>query len=127
MTLSRSNRLLVVGLLFVAILGMAMISIEPEVQYSVDEVLSSPSEFEDDKVFLRGEVSIGSLDSQTTTFELAGVTSSLVVDFSGVAIPDGFHEGLTVSVRGTLANSDGSWTLLAHEIQTGCPSKYEAA
>ena len=53
MTLSRSNRLLVVGLLFVAILGMAMISIEPEVQYSVDEVLSSPSEFEDDKVFLR--------------------------------------------------------------------------
>ncbi|MEC8874091.1 MAG: cytochrome c maturation protein CcmE [Candidatus Thermoplasmatota archaeon] len=127
MTLSRSNRLLVVGLLFVAILGMAMISIEPEVQYTVDEVLSSPSDFEDGKVFLRGEVSIGSLDSQTTTFELVGVASSLVVDFSGVAIPDGFHEGLTISVRGTLANSDGSWTLLAHEIQTGCPSKYEAA
>jgi len=127
MSLSRSSRLLVVGLVFVAVLGMAMISIEPEVQYSVDEVLSSPSDFEDSIVFLRGEVTVDSLDSQTKTFDLGGVTTSLVVDFTGVAIPDGFHEGLTIAVRGTLIDSDGNWILNAHEIQTGCPSKYQAA
>ncbi len=127
MSLSRSSRLLVVGLLCVAVLGMAMISIEPEVQYSVDEVLSSPLDFEDRIVFLRGKVTIDSLDSQTKTFDLGGVSTSLVVDFTGVAIPDGFHEGLTIAVRGTLMNSDEGWILNAHEIQTGCPSKYQAA
>ena len=127
MALSRSNRLFVVGLLSVAVFGMAMISIEPEIQYSVDEVLSSPSNFEDSNVFLRGEVTIGSLNPQTKTFDISGVSSSLVVDYTGVAIPDGFHEGLTIAVRGTLIDSDGSWILNAHEIQTGCPSKYQAA
>jgi len=127
MSLSRSSRLLVVGLLCVAVLGMAMISIEPEVQYSVDEVLSSPLDFEDRIVFLRGKVTIDSLDSQTKTFDLGGVSTSLVVDFTGVAIPDGFHEGLTIAVRGTLMDSDEGWILNAHEIQTGCPSKYQAA
>jgi cytochrome c-type biogenesis protein CcmE len=106
---------------------MAMISIEPEVQYSVDEVLSSPLDFEDRIVFLRGKVTIDSLDSQTKTFDLGGVSTSLVVDFTGVAIPDGFHEGLTIAVRGTLMDSDEGWILNAHEIQTGCPSKYQAA
>ena len=124
---TRTSRLLLVSVALFAIFALMMISIEPEVQYSVDEVLSSPSDFEDNNVFLRGQVSIGSLDSQTKTFDLDGVSSSLVVDFTAVAIPDGFHEGLTIAVRGTLIDSDGSWILNAHEIQTGCPSKYEAA
>jgi cytochrome c-type biogenesis protein CcmE len=124
---TRTSRLLLVSASIFTILALMMISIEQQVQYSVDEVLSSPSDFEDSNVFLRGEVIIGSLNTQTMTFNLGGVSSSLMVDFTGVAVPDGFHEGLTIAVRGTLIDYDGSWILNAHEIQTGCPSKYEAA
>ena len=50
-----------------------------------------------------------------------------VDDREGAAVPDGFSEGKTIAVKGTLSSSSGDWILYAKEIQTGCPSKYESA
>jgi cytochrome c-type biogenesis protein CcmE len=41
-------------------------------------------------------------------------------------VPDGFEEGRTIAVKGHLTQDAGEWILSANEIQTGCPSKYEA-
>ncbi len=131
MALSRPNRLLVVGLLFVAVLGMAMISIGPETQYSVDELMEDPDNFNQNQVFVRGTV-LG-FEISECQFSLEGNDHSVLVDCSSVALPDGFSEGIMVSIRGYFSDdgfqhdpdSLGSWGLSAHEIQTGCPSKYE--
>ncbi len=132
MALSRPNRLLVIGLLFVAILGMAMISIGPEIQYSVDELMEDPDNFNQNQVFVRGTVS--GFEISECQFSLMGTGHSVLVDCSSVALPDGFSEGIMVSIRGYFSDdgfqqdpdSPRSWSLSAHEIQTGCPSKYEA-
>jgi|TARA_B100000959_G_scaffold65543_2_gene69589 hypothetical protein len=132
MALSRLNRLLVVGLLFVAVLGMAMISIGPETQYSVDELMEDPEIYNQGQIFVRGTVS--DFEISECQFSLEGTVHSVLVDCSSVALPDGFSEGIIVSIRGYFSDdgfqqdpdSIGSWSLSAHEIQTGCPSKYEA-
>ena len=67
---------------------------------------------------------IDSLDSDSSSFELAGSSHSLNIDFSDVAVPDGFEEGHTIAVKGNLINTADGWLLKAREIQTGCPSKY---
>ena len=126
MALSRRNRLLTIGVLCVAVFSMAMIGVEPEVQYSVDEILTTPTDHENSKVFVRGAVSMGSMDTNSHSFNLVGVSTSLSVDYSAAAVPDGFSEGLTISVRGTLVKEGDLWILNANQIQTGCPSKYEA-
>ena len=74
-----------------------------------------------------GEVLEGSVDVENYTFILTGVNHNLIVDFNGAAVPDGFGEGKTIAIKGTLALTSGDWILEAKEIQTGCPSKYESA
>ena len=69
----------------------------------------------------------GTVDVENFTFFLTGVNHILLVDFNGAAVPDGFSEGKTIAVKGTLSSSSGDWILYAKEIQTGCPSKYESA
>ena len=64
-------------------------------------------------------------------FTLQGNTETLIVNFDGSPIPDGFDEGRTIAVRGVLHtefSTDGTlmWVIDSFEIQTGCPSKYEA-
>ena len=131
MQLTRLSRLLIVFGTSIAIFGLMMVTVNPQVQYSVDEVMSEPEKFERDNIFVRGIVLPGSMDYDELVFTLKGTTEELIVDFSKSPIPDGFDEGRTIAVRGVL-NSERSpdgpliWIIESFEIQTGCPSKYEA-
>ena len=120
---TRVTRVVLVAIALAGLVTLMFLSIEPETQYSVDEVMSSPLSHEGG-VHLRGQVVIDSLDSDSSSFELAGSSHTLNIDFSGVAIPDGFEEGHTIAVKGNLINTADGWVLKAREIQTGCPSKY---
>ena len=120
---TRASRLGLVAICMVALVALMFISVDPETQYYIDEVMESPESHEGD-VHMRGQVELGSVDSSETSFTLIGQEHSLSIDYSGAAIPDGFDEGLTIAVKGQLVNDGGDWILLATEIQTGCPSKY---
>lgn len=124
---TRVTRLAVVAAIMAGLLGLMFMSVDPEVQYTVDEVMNSPEEFDSGEVHLRGVVRIGSVDNETSSFLLEGLNSELSVSFESIAVPDGFEEGRTIAVKGQLGKADGSWHLDANEIQTGCPSKYESA
>ena len=102
---------------------LMFVSVDPETQYYIDEVMDSP-EGHEGEVHLRGQVEPGSINSSSTSFLLIGLEHALRIDFSRAAIPDGFDEGNTIAVKGQLVNEEGSWILMAYEIQTGCPSKY---
>jgi cytochrome c-type biogenesis protein CcmE len=110
----------------VAALAIVLAGNEPNVQYSVDEVMNSPSEYDEGNVHLRGTVGLHSYDSTNRTFILQGSNHNLTIDASGVAIPPAFEEGRVVAIKGELNQVDGIWTISADEIITGCPSKYEA-
>ena len=115
----------------IAIFALMMVTVDPQVQYSVDEVMSDPERFERENIFIRGIVLPGSMDYDELVFTLQGSTEEVIVDFSETPIPDGFDEGRTIAVRGVLKSensSDGAlfWVIESFEIQTGCPSKYEA-
>ena len=131
MQLTRLSRLVIVFGTSIAIFGLMMVTVDPQVQYSVDEVMSEPERFEDDNIFVRGIVLPGSMDYDELLFTLQGSTETLIVDFNDSPIPDGFDEGRTIAVKGVLQSeysSDGTliWVIDSFEIQTGCPSKYEA-
>ena len=128
MATTRFRRLVVVSLGLVALISLMLISVDPEVQYTVDEVMESPEDFTSDEIHLRGTVLEGSVDDELKIFILSGNDESaqLFVDFSSVALPDGFGEGYMIAVKGDLVNVDGKWTISANSIQTGCPSKYTA-
>ena len=123
---TRTTRLGIVFAASVSALALMMATVDPQVQYSVDELMNGPSSFQDREIFVRGVVSPGSVNHDSLTFQLDGLTHEIIVDFEYSAVPDGFSEGRTIAVRGTLEFVDGVWTILSHEIQTGCPSKYEA-
>ena len=129
--LTRLSRLLIVFGTSISIFGLMMVTVDPQVQYSVDEVMSEPERFERENIFVRGIVLPGSMDYDELVFTLKGNTEELIVDFNKSPIPDGFDEGRTIAVRGVLNSEhspDGSliWIIESFEIQTGCPSKYEA-
>ena len=131
MQLTRLSRLLIVFGTSIAIFALMMVTMDPQVQYSVDEVMSEPERFEGENIFVRGIVLPGTMDYDALVFTLQGSTETLVVDFNDSPIPDGFDEGRTIAVRGLLHSeysSDGKpiWVIESFEIQTGCPSKYEA-
>ena len=131
MQLTRLSRLLIVFGTSIAIFALMMVTVDPQVQYSVDEVMSEPERFEGENIFVRGIVLPGTMDYDELVFTLQGSTETLVVDFNDSPIPDGFDEGRTIAVRGLLNSeysSDGKpiWVMESFEIQTGCPSKYEA-
>jgi|TARA_B100001996_G_scaffold211339_1_gene162209 cytochrome c-type biogenesis protein CcmE len=126
MALTRVSRLVVVFGSSLVVLGLMMASVDPEIQYSVDEIMDDPDKFHESQVFVRGVVSTGSLNNEEASFILEGVTGSILVDFSNAPIPDGFDEGRTIAVRGNLGKLSGIWVIDSFEIKTGCPSKYEA-
>ena len=123
---TRATRLTIVLVTTIAVLGLMMISIEPQVQHTVDEILENPIEHVSQDIFVRGAVENNSVDFQSMLFSLSGTESILLVDFSNAAVPDGFDEGSTVAVSGQLYDNGDGWSLSATEIQTGCPSKYES-
>lgn len=126
MALTRITRLAIVFGSSIAILGLMMASVVPEVQYSVDEIMNEPERFQDSKVFVRGVVSPESIDNSDMRFILDGISHEILVDFADSPIPDGFDEGRTIAVRGNLNFQNGFWIIDSYEIQTGCPSKYES-
>lgn len=126
MSLTRTTRLAIVFGASITILGLMMISVDPEIQYTVDEIMTEPEKFEDGDVFVRGIVSVGTFSVENLEFILEGSNDRIMVDFSDSPLPDGFDEGRTIAVRGELVLLEDSWVIISNEIQTGCPSKYEA-
>tara|TARA_B100001996_G_C18402132_1_gene493328 strand:- start:86 stop:466 length:381 start_codon:yes stop_codon:yes gene_type:complete len=126
MALTRISRLAIVFGSSLAVLGLMMASVDPEIQYSVDEILDDPQKFENSKIFVRGVVATDSMNNDEMQFVLKGVDGEITVDFSDSPIPDGFDEGRTIAVRGELVLMNGMWIIDSFEIQTGCPSKYES-
>ena len=115
----------------IAIFGLMMVTVDPQVQYTVDEIMNDPERFDGENIFVRGIVLPGTMNYDELVFTLQGSTETIIVNFKDSPIPDGFDEGRTIAVRGTLNtdnSSDGTmiWIIDSFEIQTGCPSKYEA-
>lgn len=123
---SRISRLAIVFCSSMAILGLMLLSVDPEVQYSVDEIMDEPEKFHNSEVFVRGIVSPDTMKHSEMRFTLEGLSDEILVDFTDSPIPDGFDEGRTIAVRGNMVFHDGFWIIESYEIQTGCPSKYES-
>jgi len=129
---TRVTRLAVVTVIMAGLLGLMFMSVDPEVQYTVDEVMEDPHSYENEEIFVRGIVENGSIQHLDGLFTLNGIDFSIEVSYSSISVPDGFEEGRTIAVKGTLLNGAGwedskyeVWYIEAKEIQTGCPSKYE--
>ena len=128
MAATRGRKLVVVGLGLLGLISLMLISVDPEVQYTVVEVMGAPEDFISDEIHLRGTVLECSVDETSKMFILAGTgeNAQLFVDISSVALPDGFGEGYMIAVKGNLENINDKWIISANSIQTGCPSKYSA-
>ena len=125
MNTTRRSRLLFVGAIMLGLIGLMFLSVDPQVQYTVDEVMDSPEEFSSEEVNIRGIVKNESIDNSSSTFLLQGCESKILVSFAMIAVPDGFEEGRMIAVKGNLIQDGEMWIIDAKEIQTGCPSKYE--
>jgi len=122
--MERRVRILITFGMIVALAALMLITIEPEVDLSVDQLMESPEQYEGETFRLHG--SVLSMDLNNNSLSLQGDNHTIVIDFGGAALPSGVDEGKTISVRGELSASGGDWTMHAYEIKTGCPSKYEA-
>ena len=122
--MERRIRILVTLGMIAALLVLMLITVEPEVDLSVDQLMESPEQYEGDTFRLHG--SVLSMDVNNDSLSLQGETHTIVIDFSGASLPAGVDEGKTISVRGELTVNNEDWTMHAYEIKTGCPSKYEA-
>lgn len=107
-----------------ALMGLMLISVEPEVDLSVDQLMQSPEEYEGETLRLHGTVH--SLDRGNQTLTLEGENNFISIDYSGTSLPTGADENKSISVRGELILNGDDWVVHAYEIKTGCPSKYEA-
>ena len=122
--MERRVRILVTFGLVAALMGLMLISVEPEVDLSVDQLMESPEEYEGETLRLHGTVQ--SLDRGNQTLTLEGENNFISIDYSGTSLPTGADENKSVSVRGELILNGDDWVVHAYEIKTGCPSKYEA-
>ncbi len=48
-------KLIIISLAMSSLLLLMLISVEPEIQYSVDEVMENPNNYENEFLFLRGD------------------------------------------------------------------------
>ena len=122
--MERRVRILFTLGMIAALIGLMLITVEPEVDLSVDQLMESPEQYEGDTFRLYG--SVLSMDMNNNSLSLQGDNHTIVIDFGGAALPSGVDEGKTISVRGELTANGDEWTMHAYEIKTGCPSKYEA-
>lgn len=123
-SMERRTRIIVTLGIIASLAGLMFISVEPEVDLSVDQLMESPEQFEGDTFRLHGTVL--SMDMNNDSLSLEGENHTIVIDFSGTSLPTGVDDGKTISVRGELTANGEDWTMHAYEIKTGCPSKYEA-
>lgn len=125
--MERHIRIFIVVGLLLAMGALMFIGDEPEPQLSIDELMDVADEKQGEEVHIRGAIVNGTLDLENARADLIGIDDGLSIDFTGLAVPDGMTEGKTISVRGILQGShEEGWTIQAHELKTGCPSKYEA-
>ena len=122
--MERRVRILFTLGMIAALIGLMLITVEPEVDLSVDQLMESPEQYEGETFRLYG--SVLSMDMNNDSLSLQGDNHTLVIDFGGAVLPAGVDEGKTISVRGELTANGDEWTMHAYEIKTGCPSKYEA-
>ncbi len=125
MVANKKTKLIIISIAMSSLLLLMFISVEPEVQYSVDEIMANPDNYENKELFVRGDVVNNSLIIDEKIFTLTGNNQYLIIDFSTASIPEGFQEGLPVAVKGKLVEINDSWNIQASEVITGCPSKYE--
>ena len=125
MVANKKTKLIIISIAMSSLLLLMFISVEPEVQYSVDEIMANPDNYENKELFVRGDVVNNSLIIDEKIFILSGTNQYLIIDFSAASIPEGFQEGLPVAVKGKLVEINDSWNIQASEVITGCPSKYE--
>ncbi len=107
MATTRGKRLVVVGLGLIALIALMYVNVNPEVQYTVDEIMDSPEDYTSEEINLRGTVLEGSWDEESKVFILKGTEAELFVDFSTISLLDGFGEGYMVAVQGELEIMDG--------------------
>ena len=122
--MERRVRILVTLGMIAALAGLMLISVEPEVDLSVDQLMETPETYDGETLRLHGTVQ--TVDLSNNTLVLQGVSETITIDFSGTLLPAGVDENKTISVRGELTGDGDDWTMNAYEIKTGCPSKYEA-
>ena len=84
-------RILITFGLIAALMGLMLISVEPEVDLSVDQLMESPGEYEGETLRLHGTVE--SLDRGNQTLILVGETDSISIDYSGTSLTTGADEG----------------------------------
>ena len=125
MIATKKTKLVIISLAMASLLLLMLISVDPEVQYSVDEVMENPNNYENKDLFIRGDALNNSLLSEQNSFILSGSNYEIMVDYSAASLPEGYQEGLPVAIKGKLVRIDDYWSLQASEIITGCPSKYE--
>ena len=125
MATTRTSRLVVVGVLLSTLLLAMLIQAQPLPQITVDEMLGDSSTYENNEVHVRGIVKPESISDDGNTFILAGAESEVFIDATGIAVPEGLMEGTTIAVEGKLRASETGWKIIATQVQTGCPSKYE--
>lgn len=101
--------------------------------FTIGEFLARKQDLGGQAVRVAGRVAPGSLNKQTSAagtkmaFALGDFTGgtaggeTLVVTYTGI-VPDMFAEGRDVIVEGRY----GDGTLIARQVMTSCPSKYEA-
>ena len=54
MATTRGKRLVVVGLGLIALIALMYVNVDPEVQYTVDEIMDSPEDYTSEEINLRG-------------------------------------------------------------------------
>ena len=59
---TRAMRLSIVFASSLCVFALMLITVDPETQYTVDEVIDSSQEFEGERVFIRGQVENGSIN-----------------------------------------------------------------
>jgi len=120
----RTRLLLTGGLLTLIVLG-AVILQSPEPTRTVDEVMSTPSDYVGEEFAIRGEVRDGSIDNESMTFLLHGTDYEILVDFVEASVSNGLDDNRTVYAKGKLRLIESSYVFEAEIIKTSCPSKYE--
>ena len=120
----RTKLLLTGGLLTLIILG-AIVLQSPDPTRTVDEVMSTPSDYVGEEFAIRGEVKDGSIDNESMTFLLHGSDYEILVEFVDASVSNGLDDNRTVYAKGKLRSIDSTYVFEAEIIKTSCPSKYE--
>ena len=122
---TRRTKLLLTGGLLTLILLGAIVLQSPDPTRTVDEVMSTPSDYVGEEFAIRGEVKDGSIDNESMTFLLHGSSYEILVDFVDASVSNGLDDNRTVYAKGKLRIIDSEYVFEAEIIKTSCPSKYE--